>query len=415
MPDVKVEDEKKAESENMSSENEKKIEFYYYDENLVPIFRTKVIHKDKPIIEIFPFSVSRIRGLSPQKISTLEFRGWNKIKDLPGDFRYGNKVRPTGKRAKLFMDYIKRTFPEVSKIVITKINQTRFTKKTITFNWADLNKILITLKHEIESFDERKKLTANNALSEITSKIKPQKTKLKAGNISRFLSLHDDVAVSEQDLDSIMPIIQMAPKGQILVTDNFIKTRDKINVAYLSEVIEIFKTLMKVRTKNEKDWQSFFADHGWILNHLFAFPVILYQKEAYLGGKTLKNDNGRYIDFLFQNGFKDNYALLEIKTHNTKLLNAKPYREPSAFSMHSELSGAISQAIDQKHIFQVENGKNYPTLDPKVVLIVGQKSLLSDNQKECLELLRNNQKNVEIVTFDELLQKIETLVSTLSS
>ena len=403
----------KPNSENLYSKDGKKIEYYFYDDESQPIFKTKVIHENKPLIQVFPFSYSKINGIKPQKISTLEFRGWQAIQDLPTDFRSGSKVRIKAGRAKLLMDFIKRTFPDVNKIVISKTDAIRFSKKTIVFNWAKLQKVLVAINREKEIYSIRNKLTINNALSEITGKLSEEKTSLKAGGLSTYLSLYGNVSLSEQDLKNVFPILEMAPKSQILVTDNFIKTRDKINVAYIAEVIEKFKKLMSANNDNEKEWQSFFADHGWILNHLFAFPVILYKKEAFLGGKTLKNEEGRYVDFLFQNGFKDNYALLEIKTHNTKLLNAKPYREPAAFSMHSDLSGSVSQAIDQKHIFQTNFGHKYPTLDPKVILIVGQKSALSEEQKNCFELLRNNQKNIEIVTFDELLQKIETLMSAL--
>lgn len=403
----------KPNSEVLHFEDDKKIEYYFYDAELQPVFKTKVIFKNKLLMQVFPFSYSKINGIKPQKISTLEFRGWKGIQDLPTDFRSGGKVRVKAGRSKLLMDFIKRAFPEVNKIVISKTDTTRFSKKTIVFNWTKLQKVLVEINREKENYSIRNKLTINNVLSELTGKLSEKKTSLKAGGLSKYLSLYDSVSLSEQDLKNVFPILEMAPKSKILVTDNFIKTRDKINVAYIAEVIEKFKKLMSANNDNEKEWQSFFADHGWILNHLFAFPVILYKKEAFLGGKTLKNEEGRYVDFLFQNGFKDNYALLEIKTHNTKLLNIKPYREPAAFSMHSDLSGAVSQAIDQKHIFQTDFGQKYPTLDPKVILIVGQKSTLSEEQKNCFELLRNNQKNIEIVTFDEVLQKIETLMSAL--
>lgn len=399
--------------ENLYYEDDQKVEYYFYNEDAQPIFKTKIVHKNTPLIEAFPFSYSKINGIKAQKISTLEFRGWKKIQKLPTDFKSGDKIRIKAGRAKLLMDFIKRTFPDVTKIVVSKNDTTKIYKNYIVFNWRELQKVLIAIQHEKEIFTLRKKLTINNALSEFTTKISQQKTDLKAGGLSNYLSLHGKITLSEQDLKSIFPILEMAPKSQVLVTDNFIKTRDKINVAYIGEVIEQFKKLMDVKNDNEKVWQTFFEKHGWILNHLFAFPIILYKKEAFLGGKTLHNEEGRYVDFLFQNGFKDNYALLEIKTHNTNLLSSKPYRAPAAFSMHGDLSGAISQAIDQKHIFQVTNGQKYPTLDPKVILIAGKKSNLSHEQKECFELLRNNQKNVEIVTFDELLQKVETLISTL--
>ena len=136
----------KPNSENLHLEDEKKTEYYFHNEEGRPVFKTMVIHKDKELIEVFPFSYSKVNGISPQKISTLEFRGWQRIQDLPTDFRSGNKVKIKAGRSKLLMDFIKRTFPDVAKIVVSKTDTTKFLKKTIVFNWANLQKVLIAIK-----------------------------------------------------------------------------------------------------------------------------------------------------------------------------------------------------------------------------------------------------------------------------
>ncbi len=68
-----------------------------------------------------------------------------------------------------------------------------------------------------------------------------------------------------------------------------------------------------------------------------------------------------------------------------------------------------------KNTFLTEMGQKYKALDPKVILVVGKKSSLNENQANCFELIRANQKNVDIVTFDELLRKIEGLKDVLQS
>lgn len=202
-------------------------------------------------------------------------------------------------------------------------------------------------------------------------------------------------------------------KTLAVVTANFIQTRTKVNVAYLETVISDFEKLLAAKNDNEKEWQAFFEEHGWILANVFPYQVILNRKEAYVGGKTIEDSEGRVVDFLFQNGFRDNYALLEIKTHNKQLLKANPYRGSEAFAQHEDCSGAISQCLDQKNTFLTEIGQKVRSLDPKVVLIIRQKSTLDKRQAVAFELLRDNQKNVDIVTFDELLEKIKGLRSVL--
>src|SRR5690606_4781637 len=97
------------------------------------------------------------------------------------------------------------------------------------------------------------------------------------------------------------------------------------------------------------------------------FEVILRKKEAYLGGKTFENQDGRVVDFLFENGFKDNFALLEVKTHKKELLKKRPYRNPDVFVMSEDLSGGLNQCLDQKDTFLREHGQKYQSLDPKTI------------------------------------------------
>jgi len=166
---------------------------------------------------------------------------------------------------------------------------------------------------------------------------------------------------------------------------------------------------MSVKNDNEKQWQSFFGKNSWILNHLFPFEVILRKQEAYVGGKTLENEDGRVVDFLFENGFQDNFALLEIKTHKKELLKKTAYRKPDVFAYSDDLSGGISQCLDQKDVFLRDFGNREKIIDPKAILVIGMKSNMSEHQKKCFELLRSNQKNIDIITFDELLAKLKGL------
>src|SRR5690606_27989057 len=100
---------------------------------------------------------------------------------------------------------------------------------------------------------------------------------------------------------------------------------------------------------------------------------------------------------------------------NTPLMRAAAYRKPAAFALHDSCSGAVSQCLDQKNVFLAEFGKSFGLLDPKVVLIIGQRSLLSERQRAAFELFRNNLKNIDVVTFDEVLEKLLGLRSILRS
>jgi len=82
--------------------------------------------------------------------------------------------------------------------------------------------------------------------------------------------------------------------------------------------------------------------------------------------------------------------------------------------MHKDLIGAISQVLNQKDQIQKDfkydnNGKDYIVLDPKCILIIGNKEEMNEDQNSCFELFRKNQKNIDIITFDELFKRIDGL------
>lgn len=87
---------------------------------------------------------------------------------------------------------------------------------------------------------------------------------------------------------------------------------------YIQAALDEFKDLRARTTGSnslEKKWQEFLKRNSWIFSSIFAQPVILYQDEAYVGGKTIDNRNGKLNEFLIKNSLSDNVSFLEIKTH----------------------------------------------------------------------------------------------------
>ena len=99
------------------------------------------------------------------------------------------------------------------------------------------------------------------------------------------------------------------------------------------------------------------------------------------------------------------------------------YRQ--TFSMSDELSGAVGQCLNYKHSMQkhyislISENKNsdpFEVINPKSLLIIG--CLTGEfgkekNKLEAFELYRQNLKDVVIVTYDELIEKVKILKSIL--
>uniref|UniRef100_UPI0025C0451D Shedu immune nuclease family protein n=1 Tax=Flavobacterium sp. TaxID=239 RepID=UPI0025C0451D len=189
----------------------------------------------------------------------------------------------------------------------------------------------------------------------------------------------------------------------------------------LSDAVQDYSTLLSSTitiARLEKKWQEYLKINSWIFSSIFAQPIILFKDEAYVGGKDINNTNGKFSDYLMKNKLSDNVTFLEIKTHKTQLLSDKAYRGTDVYSVTEELSGCINQVLNQRDNFQKEydhlkrkSKENFETINSKCIVIIGQHKSLTEEQKHCFELFRNNCRDVEIITFDELLLKIQNILT----
>ncbi|MEZ4924820.1 MAG: DUF4263 domain-containing protein [Saprospiraceae bacterium] len=406
--------------ENITVDDASKTVYEYCDNIGTPIFKARELFKGENRLVIYPyFANRRTNAISLGKIKKIEFIGWSKFDDIPDDFKskrsgeYYYGIKSTRLRQLLKAIYPK--FPELENLAITLGSGSRFSKKTITLKWNDIESTLNSIAKEISYHNKNRKLLINNSLAILTTKFTRKSRDIYYNELKNFLEKFDTFEkLTDSDVESLSKLFDGLSKSKITVTANFIKTKDRINVAYLEDILEEFEKLMAHSNDNEKKWQDFFAKHSWIFSHLFPYEVILRQREAYVGGKTIENADGKIVDFLYQNGFKDNYALIEIKTHNKDLLKNSPYRGTDVYPLSDDLSGGINQCLDQKDNFIKEFGKAMQPIDPKVILIIGKRSNLKPEQMKCFELLRGNQKNVDIVTFDEVQKKLEGLLNVIN-
>jgi len=192
------------------------------------------------------------------------------------------------------------------------------------------------------------------------------------------------------------------------------KLRGDIDLVTLEMLIQRYETMLGEKL-GESRWQAFFNENPFILNMAFGYPVIKVRDQASVGGRKLSGDGEKITDFLVKNSLTNNTALFEIKTPQTPMLNKTPFRD-GVYTPSSDLSGSINQALDQKYQFQrqvaqiKDNSRLYDIESYAVhcCLIIGQ-TPDGDDQKKSFELFRRNSKDVEIVTFDELLEKLRQL------
>ena len=192
------------------------------------------------------------------------------------------------------------------------------------------------------------------------------------------------------------------------------KLRGDIELVTLEALIKRYEAMLGKKLI-EGRWQEFFNENPFILNMAFGYPVIKVREQASVGGRKLSGDGEKITDFLVKNSLTNNTAIFEIKTPQTPILNKTPFRD-GVFTPSAALSGSINQTLDQKYQFQkqiaqIKDNTRLYDIESYVVhccLVIG-KIPDGDDRKKSFELFRRNSKDVEIVTFDELLEKLKQL------
>lgn len=191
-----------------------------------------------------------------------------------------------------------------------------------------------------------------------------------------------------------------------------------MNVERLKRIRDDFAA--NLSNSSEGYWQKFFEANAWIISQAFSLPCTLYDSQAYVGGKSLGNKGGNLPDFLYQNKLTKNLVIVEIKKPDTRLLG-RPYRAES-YSVSEELSGAVNQVLSYRqsllnefNALYVNSGASIEAFSPRCVVVIGNTNQLSDRTKtSSFENFRGTLNGITILTFDELLAKLDDLIGILS-
>lgn len=210
-----------------------------------------------------------------------------------------------------------------------------------------------------------------------------------------------------------------------LEKEKFENLGSAIGRARIENVIKEFEE--NISDIDESFWQNFFEGNPWILQQVFAFPVIYLNGETYLGGKNFKGrqgSGGLATDFLYMNGSNSSFAVVEIKTPECSMVG-RCYRgekdsgdKNETYEIHGDLTGGLVQLENQINVaveyFKTQIGEDFDKLNhinPAGVLVAGNYSKLNTSQKRSLDLFRKSVGKNQIITFDEVLAKIKLLKS----
>jgi hypothetical protein len=266
-----------------------------------------------------------------------------------------------------------------------------------------------------ESKTEKIIFSYNSILNKLDPSTYPEMLKpYKKDVIYRLVSgmSHSESSISRSDTDAVIDLISSNKRRAYNNNKKkVIQLQHDIDLLNLEWLVDKADQLLKKKS-SENDWQILLNENPYILSLLFGYPILKIQGQASIGGRRITGSGGKITDFIVKNNLTNNAALVEIKKPSTPLLKNSEYRT-GVYSLSIELSGSIGQLLDQKYKFQKEiaiikdNSGVYDIESYSVdcVLIIGTIPEVKE-QKKSFELFRHNLKDIKIVTFDELLTKL---------
>jgi hypothetical protein len=420
-------DEEIIKQEIVKEDTETKTTYHYINVEKNLDFPTKIIYKKVNKIELPQVKIKwgSNNEIVPKfkHLKNIIFLGFNQ--KIPSGFSQKAALgyRPTPTLDPLIKFIAKKT--NTTELIISRTETSKKKSDVLTLKYSDLEK----LRSIISTSNRNNKLTIDerihNYLSEkIPAGFSSIDKKYKKDELATLISTRKQVennlsSEDKKELTKLFELLSLSPE-KYFEEQEFLTTKKKIEKKYVDEALTEFKRKLTLSKVSEERWQEFFKKNAWIFSQLFSYPAVLFEDKAYVGGTTVANKDGKIADFLYRSDYGGNIAFIEIKTNKSLLMNKIPYRGTNVFSVSPDLSGGINQVLDQRAHFQHQywilkgtSEKDFISKNSRCFLIIGNHSQLTKKQSECFELFRNSCKDVEIITFDELLTKLETMFQLL--
>jgi hypothetical protein len=201
-------------------------------------------------------------------------------------------------------------------------------------------------------------------------------------------------------------------------------TAQEINILLgRKQGLKEYEEHMRLLDWSEAQWQDFFEREQWVFGYGLDYRIMrLFDREMTVGGGGSDNRNKPVIDYLMS--FTDYTVLVEIKTPDTPIFTESRRGRAGTWEFSREFMSAVSQILEQKAewLSFAQTGEHYNksgaeltsrTRNAKSILVVGSRDEFSRSgssrdtnvMRDTFELFRRENRSIDIVTFDELLER----------
>ena len=221
---------------------------------------------------------------------------------------------------------------------------------------------------------------------------------------------------------------------------------DVMALGYRKAQLERFRKLLRdpaffqsecVRLSKDGEalWQDFFEQNKWIFGYGLTYVSLTSLDQSKLERIVLGSDvsgRGKVTDALMKSkGAIESLCFVEIKKHDTPLLESGPPYRPACWAPSKELAGGITQSqvtvemsvrrlaerLEPTRDDGTPTGEHLFSYNPRSILVVGSleqfitEAGINTEQYRSFELLRRHTIRPEIITFDELYERAKFIVA----
>ncbi len=402
---IKAFDESKTVGEN-------KITYGYVSDDKIPNSKKLIyeLNKDKRSITFYPYSEYYF-------FDRITINGFSILPEI---------FQKKGFTKNKILDYVNRLFNNkgIKTITVNRTGKCSVIKRGKDKHLHLSYRSLLRLSDEIGAMNHlhrnrRSKFVNKHFNQELPELIKIKESKTSQDEIKnaiQILKSQTSESFQNEDIDKITDFLSSlmkdGHKSHISKSKLFKNTKLKFDTVTLAEVIAEFETYLKKETSESK-WGKFLEGNLFLIDSKYIYPFP--QLNLVLGG-TRKVDFG-LVDI---QGYLD---LFEIKKPETKLLSDKKDGRGN-YVWSTQAIEAIVQA--EKYLYHAE--RKGPTLKedikrereidldvirPRAYVVMGSSEQLDNSaKKEDFRILKNQFKNIEIILYDELLERIKNQIKS---
>jgi hypothetical protein len=261
----------------------------------------------------------------------------------------------------------------------------------------------------LEVSDPKSELTLDEEeLTELAAFLTENYEPLKAGE-TKYVPITEEF--ESQNLEHIKALFTNPDKAKVLnfVLENELLPDDVIAaVQYRARqrAITEFQDLL-TQDVTEHEWQRWFTSNDWVLGS--EFVEILEERQI---------DTENIADYLMQayDGFLD---IIEIKRPGGGLQFWSDRRDHGNIIPSRELVAAIAQSA--AYLYEVEREANsvkflervgqVPTVKPRCILLFGRSNEWSDEERTAYRILNASYHNLNIMTYDHVLERAKRMLA----